>query len=265
MSMSYQTLTVERRDNGRVDLTLARPELMNRVDDHSRAELIDALGEIGRDAAARSVVLAAQGKVFSAGGDLAMMRRKHGDLAAIHRGTTDSRRLVEAFHEIPVPVVAAVHGHAFGVGSTIVLCCDAVVACKGARIVDSHVAVGLVAGDGGVVVWPSAVGMIRAKRHLLTGDPLVAEDAYQLGAVSDLVDSAEEVLPAAQGLADRIAALPPLAVRGTKRSLNQVMRLRAAEVLELSAAYEAETMCSQDLLEAIDAFTTKREPKYRGA
>jgi enoyl-CoA hydratase len=262
--MTYQTLTVDRHDNGRVDVTFSRPDLLNRVDDESRLELINVLIEIGRDPAARSIVLAAQGKVFSAGGDFALMRRKHGDLAAIHAGTADSRRLVETFNEIPVPVIAAMHGHAVGVGSTIVLSCDVVVACKGARLVDSHVRIGLVAGDGGVVVWPASMGMVRAKRHLLTGDPLLAEDAYQLGVISDLVDSPEEVLPLARQIADQIAALPPLAVKGTKKSLNQVMRLRAAEVLELSAGYEAETMRSADLLEAIDAFTAKREPKYQG-
>jgi enoyl-CoA hydratase len=262
--VTYKTLVVEPHDNGRVDLTLSRPELMNQVDDESRLELIGALREIGRDPATRSIVLAAEGKVFSAGGDFAMMRRKHGDLNAIHAGTTDSRHLVETLQDVPVPLIAAMHGHAVGVGSTIVLSCDLVVACKGARLVDSHVKIGLVAGDGGVALWPAAMGMVRAKRHLLTGDPLLAEDAYTLGVVSDLVETSDEVLPLARKLADQIAALPPLAVKGTKKSFNQLMRLRTAEVLELSASYEAETMRSQDLLEAIDAFTSKREPTYRG-
>lgn len=262
--MSYRTLRVERQPNGRADLTLSRPDLLNRVDDESRQELIDALTEIGWDAATRVIVVAAEGKVFSSGGDFDMMRLKHGDVAAVTKGTEASRRLVETMHDVPVPLVAAVHGHAYGIGSTIVLSCDVVVASRGARIVDSHVRIGLVAGDGGVVVWPSAVGMIRAKRHLLTGDPLLAEDAYAMGAVSDLVETPQEVLPLACRIADDIAGLPPLAVRGTKKSFNQVMRLRAAEVLELSAAYEAETMHSEDLLEAIDAFQAKREPRYRG-
>ncbi|MER7684962.1 enoyl-CoA hydratase/isomerase family protein [Streptomyces sp. NPDC097610] len=262
--MTYETLTIERHDNGRVDLTLARPELLNRVDDDSRRELIDALLTVGNDRATRSIVLAAQGKVFSAGGDFDMMRRKHGDVAAVRQGTTDSRRLVEVFNDVPVPVIAAVHGHAIGVGSTIVLSCDIVVASRGVKIVDSHVKIGLVAGDGGVVVWPANMGTIRAKRHLLTGDPLLAEDAHQIGVASDLVDSPEKVLPTAQGIADTIASLPPLAVSGTKRSFNQATRLRTAEVMELSSQYEAETMHSEDLLEAIDAFQSKRTPTYRG-
>ncbi|RYF60505.1 MAG: enoyl-CoA hydratase/isomerase family protein [Comamonadaceae bacterium] len=243
---------------------LARPDLLNRVDDELRDALIDALRSVANDDSTRCIVLGAEGKVFSAGGDMAMMKKKHGDVVAIHRGTDAGRRLIDTLFDTPVPVVAAVQGHAIGLGSTIVLACDAVVAARGVRLVDSHVAIGLVAGDGGAVMWPAAMGMIKAKRHLLTGDPLLAEDAAALGVVSDLVDSPDDVLPAARALADRIAALPPLAVQGTKRSLNHVMRLRANEVLELSFAYEAETMSSQDLLEGIDAFMEKRTPKYQG-
>jgi enoyl-CoA hydratase len=262
--MSSPPIRVTAHSNGRTDIMLARPDLLNRVDDELRDALIDALGSVSNDGSTRAIVLGAEGKVFSAGGDMAMLKAKHGDLAAIHRGTDAGRRLVDTLFNTPVPVVAAVHGHAVGLGSTLVLACDAVVAARGVRIVDSHVAIGLVAGDGGVVMWPAAMGMVKAKRHLLTGDPLLAEDAAALGVVSDLVDTAEEVLPTAQALADRIAALPPLAVQGTKRALNQVMRLRAEEVLELSFAYEAETMSSQDLLEGIDAFMDKRTPKYSG-
>ena len=262
--MGNSPITITAYPNGRTELMLARPELLNRVDDDLRDALIDALRSLSNDGSTRVVVLGAEGKVFSAGGDMAMMKAKHGDLQAIHRGTDAGRRLIETIFDTPVPVVAAVQGHAIGLGSTLVLACDAVVASRGVRIVDSHVAIGLVAGDGGAVMWPSALGMIKAKRHLLTGDPLLAEDAAALGVVTDLVDTPDEVLPTARALADRIATLPPLAVQGTKRALNHVMRLRAQEVLELSFAYEAETMSSQDLLEGIDAFMEKRTPKYKG-
>jgi enoyl-CoA hydratase len=256
------SLVVTEADNV-VEVTLARPDLLNRIDDAVRAELISVLSEIGRSDA-RAVVLAAQGKVFSAGGDFAMMKRRHGDHAATERGTAESRRLIDTLLDLAVPVVAAVHGDAIGLGSTIVLACDAVVAAKGVRIMDSHVKVGLVAGDGGAVTWPASVGMIRAKRHLLTGDPVSAEDGYLMGMVSDLVDTPAEVLPVARALAARIAALPPMAVRGTKKALNHVMRQRTNEVLDLSLAYEAESMHSDDLLEAISAFEDRRPGHFTG-
>ena len=263
-AVEFETLKIHRLDNGRATITLSRPELMNRVDDESREELIAALIEVGQDPGTRSVILAAEGKVFSAGGDFDMMRRKNGDRVAVNRGTEASRRLVETLNDVPVPLVAAVHGHAFGVGSTVVLSCDIVVAARGVRLADSHVKVGLVAGDGGVVVWPANMGLVKAKRHLLTGDPLLAEDAHQLGIISDLVETSAEVLPEAEKIADAIAELPPLAVQGTKKAFNQAVRIRTAEVLELGAQYEAETMHSEDLLEAIDAFQTKRSPRYQG-
>jgi enoyl-CoA hydratase len=129
---------------------------------------------------------------------------------------------------------------------------------------DPHVEVGLVAGDGGCLVWPLAIGMARAKRFLLTGDRLGAQDAFDMGLVSDLVDTADEVLPAALALAARMASLPPLAVQGTKRALNNVVRLRAAEVVDLGFAFETRSASSDDLLEAVGAFQDKRTGNYVG-
>jgi enoyl-CoA hydratase len=146
----------------------------------------------------------------------------------------------------------------------VTLACDAVVAARSAWVADTHVNIGLVAGDGGCVVWPQSVGMLLAKRHLLTGDRLTAERAWQLGLVTDLVDEPADVLPAASALADRIAALPPLAVQGTKRSLNRVLQQRSGEVLDLSFAHEAATLASDDLLEAIAAFEERRPGSFRG-
>ena len=137
-------------------------------------------------------------------------------------------------------------------------------AAPGVGLSDPHVAVGLVAGDGGCVVWPATGGMLRAQRHLLTGDRLTAEDAYTLGLVTDLVSTPADVLPAARSLAQRIASLPPLAVQGTKRALNRSLQHRAGEVLDLSFALEALSLTSDDLLEAISAFQAKRQPSYRG-
>jgi enoyl-CoA hydratase len=166
--------------------------------------------------------------------------------------------------DVPLPIVVALQGDAIGLGATVALACDAIVASRTVSIADPHVAIGLVAGDGGCVVWPAAAGLLRAKRYLLTGDRLTAEDAWAMGLVTDLVDGPDDVLPAARALAARMAALPPLAVQGTKRALNRVMQARAGEVLDLSFALEAASMASDDLVEAIAAFKERREPKYHG-
>lgn len=259
----YSSLRISQREHV-LEVTLCRPGLMNRVDDESREELIAVLADYGHREDVRVIVLAAEGKVFSAGGDFDMIRRKHGNRLATQRGASLGRRLIATLLDCPVPIVAALHGDVYGVGTTIVLSCDLVVAARRVRIVDSHVKVGLVAGDGGSVMWPLSIGMIRTKRHLLTGDPMFAEDGYALGMVSDLVDESDEVLPLARELAERIASLPPLAVQGTKRALNHAVSLRVAETLELAIQYEEGTMHTEDLLRAIDGFRNKTTPVFKG-
>lgn len=259
----YTTITVRRAD-GVGEILLARPERLNAVDEAVRPELIGALIDLSYDEEVRAIVLGAEGKVFSAGGDFEMMRRRHGDPSGTERGSLEGKELLRAIFEAPVPVIAAVHGHAYGLGATMALACDLIVASRGVRLVDSHVKVGLVAGDGGALVWPTSLGLVRAKRHLLLGEPLLAEDAHAWGLVSDLVETSEEVLPMAYELAKQIAALPPLAVQGTKRTLNAVLAQQTNGVMDLGLMLELGTMQSGDLLEAIDAFEQKRAGRYTG-
>ena len=245
------------------ELTLVRPEVMNTFDEQVHHEFLDTVAEL-RDLDVRAAVLGSTGKVFSAGGDFDFMLKAHDDLPFLLRHVDVGRHLVLTMLDIPYPVVAAVHGHALGLGATVALACDAVVAARSVKIGDPHVQVGLAAGDGGCLLWPHHVGMLMARRHLLSGDPLDAERAYQLGLVTDLVDEADDVLPAARALAERMAALPPLAVQGTKRALANVARARAGEVLDLAFAHEVTSVLSEDLVEAIAAFREKRPPVYRG-
>jgi enoyl-CoA hydratase len=155
-------------------------------------------------------------------------------------------------------------GGALGLGATVALTCDAVVASRTAFISDPHVLVGLVAGDGGCLMFPLTMGMLRAKRYLLTGDRLGAEEAWSLGLVTDLVDTPDDAHPAAMALAQRIAALPPLAVQGTKRVLNRIVQQRYGEIGELAFALEDRSMVADDVLEAIDAWKDRRPGNFKG-
>lgn len=261
---SYTTLTVEHRAGGIAEVTLTRPDLHNRVDQALHEELVDVLTALRSDREVRVVVLASTGRSFSAGGDFELMRAAHDDIVARQAIADQGRCLVDAFLTLPQPVVAAVQGPAIGLGATLVLLSDVVVASPDASLADSHVALGLVAGDGGCLVWPQAAGMVRARRHLLTGDPLTAEEAFSLGMVTDLVDDSALVLDSGRTVAERIATLAPLAVQGTKRALNRVSRQRAGEVVDLSFALEEQTLASDDLLEGIAAFRERRRPVFRG-
>jgi len=246
------------------EITLTRPEVLNRFDVALHRDFTEALLELRSRTDVRAVVLASTGNCFSAGGDFELMLAGRADIATRTRLIDEGRLMFRLLADVPLPIVAALQGDAIGLGATVALACDAVVASRTASIADPHVAIGLVAGDGGCVVWPAAAGMLRAKRYLLTGDRLKAEDAWTMGLVTDLVDGPDDVLPAARALAARMAALPPLAVQGTKRALNQLLQQRAGEVLDLSFTLEGVSMGSDDLVEAIAAFKERREPKYQG-
>jgi enoyl-CoA hydratase len=246
------------------EITFTRPELFNRFDSEQHRDFIDALLEIRGREDVRAAVLASTGKVFSAGGDFDFMLALRADTTQRVRSLDEGRLLLNTLIDVPFPVVTALHGDAIGLGATVVLATDAVVAARSAGLSDTPVNIGLVAGDGGCVLWPAAAGILRAKRYLLTGDRLPAEEAFALGLVTDLVDAPDEALPAARALAARLAALPPLAVQGTKRALNRLLQQRAGEVLDLSIALEGQSMASDDLAEAISAFKERRPPTYLG-
>jgi enoyl-CoA hydratase len=259
---SYKSLRYEIEGHVAL-LTLNRPELLNAIDDEMHSDLLDALLRLRGETEVRSVLLAAAGKAFSAGGDLNEILTLQGDAGKRMRMCDTGQRIIHAIIDIPVPIVVALHGDAMGLGASVALGGDIIVASKNARIADPHVKVGLVAGDGGVLFWPASLGMHRARRYLLTGDMLPAEDAYRFGLVTDLVETSEDCLPAARKIADRIAALPPIAVRGTKRALNMLIKARANEAFNISMAYEYDSGGSQDILEAVSAVKEKRKPVYR--
>ncbi len=261
----FESLRIDRSDGGAVaEVTLARPDLLNRMDDLGHRELVEAFRGFEGDATTRAIVFAAEGKVFSAGGDFDLMLAGNADLATRRRMVGDGYRLIQAMLEIDVPIVVALHGDAVGLGATVVLASDMVVSHPGVRLSDPHVPIGLVAGDGGCIVWPESTGMLRAKRHLLTGDAMSGSEAYLAGLVTDLADTQAQVLPDARALARRIAELPPLAVQGTKRALNDVLRHRFAEVMAIGLAHEETTLGSEDLREAIAAFRERRSPTFHG-
>ncbi|HKN91719.1 MAG TPA: enoyl-CoA hydratase/isomerase family protein, partial [Acidimicrobiia bacterium] len=180
-------------DGAVAEITLTRPDVLNRFDVELHEAFTGVLLELRSRTDLRAVVLASTGKVFSAGGDFELMLAGRADVATRTRLVDEGRLMFRLLADVPVPVVVALQGDAIGLGATVALACDAIVASRRASIADPHVAIGLVAGDGGCVVWPAAAGLLRAKRYLLTGDRLSAEDAWAMGLVTDLVDGPDEV------------------------------------------------------------------------
>ena len=241
-------------------ITLNRPEAYNAFTREMHAALYEALGE-AEAAAIRAVVLTGAGKAFCAGGDLTDM--KNPETRKSPRVMDGSRRLPHAMLAVKQPIICAVNGHAVGIGATIALFSDVVIMAESAKIGDPHVKVGLVAGDGGAVIWPLLININRAKELLLTGDLVNAAEAYRIG-LANRVLPATQVLPAAMELADRLARGPALAIQWTKLAINRMLRQATENVLDVSLALEGITIASRDHAEGVAAFLEKRPPQFEG-
>lgn len=200
----------------------------------------------------RVLIVAAEGRAFSAGGDFEEMLEAHRTSAIRDQMMRDARNVLNGMIDLQVPVISAIQGAAIGLGATIATMADIVIAWRGAKIADTHVAVGLVAGDGGVIAWAQSIGINRAKRYLLTGDIITGEQAHEFGLVTELADTPEAVLPAARAMAKRIVALPREGVNGTKRAFATMTRARMGEAFELGIALEMQSMAHPDLAETVE-------------
>lgn len=245
-------------------ITLDRPEAYNSFTHEVHEALLRHVLDLRERPEIRAIVFAARGKAFSAGGDFEEIKTDQTDRARRTAMRDSAKPLLMAIADAHVPVVTALQGDAAGLGATLVLATDAVFAARSARISDPHVVVGLSAGDGGCVAWPLHAGLLRAKRYLMSGDRITAEAAHAMGLVTDLVDTPEETLPAARAYAERLAALPPIAVQNTKRTLNLLFRRQVEAVFDYGMALEIETFTTEDATEALSALLEKRKPRYSG-
>ena len=258
----YETLLTDRRDDGVLIVSLNRPERRNAVNLQMHTELVDLLRALRHEPDLGAVVLTGSGAGFCAGGDVDFL-----DAIAADDWRRTVRRLEEAitlvreFLALRVPLVAAVHGHATGLGATIALLADIVVMAEDARIGDTHVKMGIVAGDGGTVLWPALVGPARAKEYLMTGDLLDAATAERIGLVNH-VAPAGEVMDRALELAGRLAQGPRLAIAFTKQAVNAALDREVAMAMPLSVAQEARTFDQPDVAEGTAAFRERRPPRW---
>ena len=251
------------RDGAILTATIDHPDsAVNAVDARLHRDLAELFRTLKTEETARAIVLTGAGRAFSAGGDMAWFPslRRPDQLHALRR---EAKQLVWDLLDVEVPIVCALNGSAAGLAASVALLCDVVVMADDAKIVDPHVLVGIVAGDGGAAIWPLLVGPLVAKRHLLLGEPLTASDAARYGIASE-VCTAADVPARARAWADRLAAGAPLAVQGTKLAINQQIKQALVTSFDLSTALEMPCFVSADHAEAVDAFVTKRTPTFEG-
>jgi 2-(1,2-epoxy-1,2-dihydrophenyl)acetyl-CoA isomerase len=254
-----ETLQVEQVE-GVVTVTFDRPHKKNAVDSTMWDELTAVAASLVDDPSARCVVLTGAGGEFCSGADLSSPDEggRH-QLAAMRR----INAVVQAFHDLPQPTIARVDGVAAGVGLSLALGCDLVVASERARFSVIFARRGLSLDGGSSWILPRLIGLHRAKELALFADVVPAEEAMRLGIVNRVVPVAEldEVVGA---WAERLAAGPPIALAMTKRMLNRAFEQSFEQALDDEARCQTVNFGTRDTVEAIGAFIEKRSPRFEG-
>ena len=257
----FEALTVE-RDGGVVRVTLNNPPL-NATTPQLHFELSRVFKVINDDPRARVVVLTGAGdRAFSAGGDIKKMVEGIDDHVRWSATMREARDIVVGMLACDVPVIARINGHAVGLGATLALCADITIMADGAKIGDTHVKVGLAAGDGGALLWPHLVGLVAARRFLLGGDLITAREAFEAGLLTEVAPR-EELDARVQTWVDKFLNTPGLALRYTKRALNTALRQQAEVYMDAHLGLETLTHLSADHREAVNALAENRPPVFQ--
>ena len=242
-------------------ITLNRPAALNSFTQAMHGDLLPALDAAASDASIRAVIITGAGRGFCAGQDL-------NDPAMV--GQVDVGAVIERFYRplalrvrsMPVPVIAAVNGVAAGAGANFALCCDFVLAARGASFIQAFSKIGLVPDCGGTWLLPRLVGRARALGLAMTGDKLPAEEAERIGLIWRCVDDAA-LMSEAMALALRLAAMPSKALAETRRVLDAAAPMAFADAITLEAETQRELGRGHDFAEGVAAFLAKRPAQFK--
>jgi len=246
-------------------ITLNRPQSLNSFTAAMHAQLLPALDDAAADAEVRAIVVTGAGRGFCAGQDL-----NDAGMAAGEGGAPDVGAVIERLYRplatrvrsMPVPVIAAVNGVAAGAGANFALCCDFVLAARGASFIQAFSRIGLVPDCGGTWLLPRLVGRARALGLAMTGDKLSAAEAERIGLIWKCVDDGA-LMDEALALAHRMAAMPLRALAATRRALDASMALDFADAITLEADAQRELGRAGDFAEGVAAFLAKRPPVFK--
>jgi 2-(1,2-epoxy-1,2-dihydrophenyl)acetyl-CoA isomerase len=265
--VTYETIVVQRR-GAAATIVLNRPQVMNAWNGQFGLDLRAAVEDLAADTDVRVVCLTGAGRAFSAGADVK-------DFTDREEMTQDGRpdvyrRLTERYHPIitgirtmPKPVVAAVNGPAVGIGLSLALAADLVIAKESAYFMLAFVNIGLVPDGGSSLFVPARVGFSRAAEMAMLGERVPARQAVEWGLVNRVVpDDAFDA--EVEALVDRLAAGPTRSYAGSKRELNHWLYARMDDQLELEAQIQREMAASDDFVEGVTAFIQKRERSFQG-
>jgi len=248
----YTFLKTEVRDSIAF-VTIDNPEKMNACSHEDHGEFATILRDVAADDEVKAVVLTGAGRAFSVGATYDYMKQLTEDRVALEELQVQVRELVRSHIDLDKPVVSAINGVATGSGLMLALLSDYVIVEENVKMADGHIKAALAAGDGGVLIWPMAVGITRAKRYLMTGDWIDAAEAERIGLVTELVPVGSSLERATEVAVD-FTNMPQQAVRFTKRAINQWLNVGSTIGFELSAALEVQTfgMYGDQVRKAVD-------------
>ena len=252
-------LSIEIEDRVAI-VRLNRPEKRNAVNFALHEGLEEIWKCLGTDPDVGAIVITGEGKAFCAGGD--MVGFYPSDPGPIDK-LRGPRNLVHQMVQCEAPVVSAINGVAAGLGATIALLADIIYMAEDARIGDTHVKMGLVAGDGGAAIWPLLIGLHRAKELLMGGELVTGLAAAEMGLINYAVPG-PDLLDRAVAHARKLAEGPAVAIRWTKMALNQHLQNSINLTLDAGLAAEMLSVETEDAREAGRAFAEKRTPKFQG-
>lgn len=259
---TYTRFTFER--DGRVlTAAITSDHPVNGVDGPMHDELARVFTDLQRDTGSDIIVLTGKGRAFCAGGDFDWFDEQMEDPGKFRAIAWDAKQIVVSLLQMEKPILCRLNGAAAGLGATIALLCDIIISDDKAVIGDPHVKVGLVAGDGGALIWPQLIGFAKAKELLMTGDMLTAPEAKELGLINYAVPT-DELDGKVSELIGKLQGNPKWAVRWTKTVANIPLRALAAQMMDASIGWESVSNIHKDRKEAVDAFREKRKPNLTG-
>lgn len=250
-----------KREGRLLTLTLNRPEALNAFNLALHDELPEALEFAGADTLSDVLLLTGAGRAFSAGGDLDHMQRNAENPALFDHEAHQAKRIVQTLLDIEKPIIGKINGHAVGLGASIALLCDIIYAADSAKIGDPHVNIGLVAGDGGALIWAQRIGLTRAKEYLLTGELLSATKAVEIGLINYALPLVE-LDAAVEACCAKLLNGATQAIRYTKMLTNIELKRITHAVMDIGIEFESITVRSADHREGIAALREKRAPHF---
>jgi enoyl-CoA hydratase len=244
-------------------VTLNRPEKLNAITGDFHREVSRLFLDVAADPDSDIIVFTGAGKAFSAGGDIEYLEECRQNPPMFYQTLHEARTIVTSLLDCDKPIICRLNGDAVGLGATLALFCDIIIAADHARIGDPHVRVGYAAGDGGAIIWPQLIGYARAKQYLLTGQLIDAKQAEAIGLINFAVP-ASELDQMVKDWTVHLSKGTLHAVRWTKATINTGLKQLAGSILDTGLAYEGLSSRTEDHAEALKALREKRRPNFRG-